>query len=74
MDEEEKPNHAGWVAAVFVAVLLYVLSVGPAVLLSIKTGDGGRSIRIFYAPVIWLHENTPLKKPIEAYLFLWGVH
>ena len=27
----------------------------------------------FYVPVIWLHNNTPLQKPIELWAGLWGV-
>jgi hypothetical protein len=27
----------------------------------------------FYAPVIWLHDHTPLKRPLELYLGLFGL-
>jgi len=30
-------------------------------------------IRLFYAPIVWLHDYTFLKKPLQAYLDLWGV-
>jgi hypothetical protein len=29
--------------------------------------------RRFYAPVVWLYRNTPLKGTIEAYARFWGV-
>ena len=47
---------------------LYVLSIGPVVALG--SFEGG--INFVYAPVIWLHDTTPLEKPLEQYGRLWG--
>jgi hypothetical protein len=61
-----------WVALVLaLSPLLYVLSIGPAGWLE-KEGYLPRSVRSVYAPVIWLHDHTPLEKPLEWYGNLWG--
>jgi hypothetical protein len=58
----------------FVAVLLlYVLSIGPVVKFASKNGINRNTLVTFYRPVIWLHDHTFLKKPLEAYVELWGV-
>ena len=74
-----QPTHRGSGAAIVlvmvIAVLLpvlYVLSIGPVVALVEATGVGREASKVFYAPVIWLHHNTPLKEPLEAYGELWG--
>jgi hypothetical protein len=67
---------AGWGIWRWCAVLplLYVLSIGPAARL--MKGSPARftmQLRAFYYPVIWLHDHTVLKKPLEVYVALWGV-
>ncbi len=66
---------SGWLLVFLFAVpLLYVLSIGPAVALIIRAQDQ-RIVRVFeriYAPVIWLHDHTLLKEPLEAYVESWG--
>jgi hypothetical protein len=67
---------SGWlVIFCVVAPLLYVLSIGPAAALVSRANNGrnAASLRKIYAPVIWLHDHTVLKKPLEAYVELWGV-
>ncbi len=67
---------SGWLLVFLFAVpLLYVLSIGPAAVLIIPAQDQ-RIVRVFeriYAPVIWLHDHTLLKEPLEAYVESWGV-
>jgi len=73
----DRPKHGpAWIIAVALLMpILYVLSMGPVVALVEKTGGRGREAsRTFYAPVIWLHDNTFLKKPLEYYGELWGWH
>lgn len=54
--------------------LAYVLSVGPAAAIDHRSGGRFREpIRAAYAPLIWLHDNTPMRKPLEWYIELWGV-
>ena len=59
-----------WLAAL---PLLYVLSIGPVGLAAERIGTDPIVIWRFYAPIVWLHGNTFLRKPLEAYLGLWGV-
>jgi hypothetical protein len=67
---EGLPLWATWLAAL---PMLYVLSIGPVVMIADKAGLSPRPFRKFYAPVIWLHDHTVLKQPIEWYAELWGV-
>ena len=69
-------SSSGWlVTFVVVAPLLYVLSIGPVAALLSRTNSGVSvgTLRKIYAPVIWLHDHTLLKQPLEAYVELWGV-
>ncbi|MCI0332824.1 MAG: hypothetical protein L0228_06340 [Planctomycetes bacterium] len=50
--------------------LLYALSLGPAVKLTLAMG-WKISLEIPYSPVIWLYNNTFLKEPIDWYVELW---
>jgi hypothetical protein len=64
-----------WILALALIPLLYFLSVGPVLLLfKGKANPPTAALRTFYYPLIVLHDHTPLKKPIEAYCDLWGVH
>jgi hypothetical protein len=76
--EREQPSgHGGvtWVVLIVLILVLYVLSVGPVAAVCKATGKPPPSeLRQFYYPVRWLHDNTSLKEPLEAYAKLWGVH
>ena len=74
-----QPKRAGSPAPVVASLLfvlllpfLYVLSIGPVVAISEKTGRGHHAVEVVYAPVIWLHEHTFLKEPLERYAEVWG--
>jgi len=58
-------------AAISVLGSLYVLSIGPAAWL-VKVSGGGQdsveTVRSCYAPIVWFHENTSLKGPLETYV------
>ena len=79
-DKQEYNSNAGRfllaTAILFAVPLLYILSVGPVAAMSIKFPGLARSSAIgeFYYPVIWLHDKTPMRRPLEMYLDLWGVH
>jgi hypothetical protein len=65
----------GAIAVLLVALLpiLYVLSLGPAVMLAEMT-ESDELVAVFevvYYPLRWLHENTPLREPHQAYVELW---
>lgn len=53
----------------FVFLLLYVASIGPAT--KLYTRGAPSWILYPYLPVTWLHEYTPLEKPLDAYIRLW---
>lgn len=75
--EEPQGNDASkgipWPVFVVMLPLLYVLSIGPVGALT-KSGSNNvlAWVRGIYAPVVWLHDHTLLKKPLEAYARLWG--
>jgi hypothetical protein len=72
----EAKTSSGWLITFLVSLpLLYVLSIGPvaAVVSRTQNSQSLDVLRNIYAPVIWLHEHTILKKPLEAYVELWGV-
>lgn len=74
-DEADKTDRASlwpWLVAVCLAPVLYLLSFGPVIHFGEKV-IGQDVLRAAYAPVVWLHANTPLKGPIEWYAALWGV-
>ena len=77
MNSESKRSRSGAAVALAMVILLpilYVLSVGPAVMLVETTGtenELGPILEVFYFPVVWLHENTPLRGPLDAYVKLW---
>ena len=76
MDSPSPHKRTGAAIAVLIVALLpilYVLSVGPAVMLADMTESDELAVvlRVVYYPLEWLHENTPLKEPIEAYIDLW---
>jgi hypothetical protein len=74
---EQGPGRAGltWVWVLVCLPLLYVLSMGPVVAVTKnKPVTSLNVIKRFYAPVIWLHDHTFMKKPLEVYTGLWGWH
>ena len=50
---------------------LYVVSIGPAAAFTREHQDSEDMIA-FYAPVGWLHANTPLREPLKRYADLWN--
>ena len=77
MNFQTRRSRAGPAFALAIALflpVLYVLSIGPAVLILEATGPNHEleeAARVFYLPLIWLHENTPLRKPLDAYVEFW---
>ena len=74
--EERRTGQLGVVVAAVGAVVLvlvcYVLSVGPAA--GYCEHHRGRlcdGLEVFYAPVVWLHEATPLEGPLEWWVELF---
>jgi hypothetical protein len=74
-DENDKSNFSRVWAMIALSVvalpLLYVLSVGPAGIVTHKFPQLGPPATVFYQPLIWLHDHTFLKGPLEAYVNFW---
>lgn len=62
----------GWLLALPIIAVFYVLSIGPVVWVAEKTGIDQAPLRVVYLPVVWLHHETPLQKPLEKWGELWG--
>ena len=75
MDDELEPKSGFgplmWVVPLLLVPCLYVLSIGPVVAVAGKNQAKVATIHV-YGPVIWLHNKTPLKKPLELYAKMWG--
>jgi hypothetical protein len=65
-------------AVLFGFVVIYALSIGPVAYVCDSTSDRCEAVepalRVFYAPLIWLHGETPLGRAIEWYVELWSPH
>jgi hypothetical protein len=70
-DEKKSLGFGTYVVWVFVAVVLYLLSTGPAARFEIKTGGAHPVLDVIYAPIGWLNDNTPLRKPLGMYWHIW---
>ena len=78
---EETKNPSGrtregppaWAFLLVALPVLYVLSVGPVALFAKRLDLSPRPFRAFYTPLVWLHDHTPLEKPLDWYVKLWGV-
>ena len=58
----------------FIILLIYVLSIGPVLLLDHKGRINraiGPALESFYAPVGYAYDETFLKKPLGLYFYLW---
>ena len=73
VDEVENSNHSFVLTVIALLPLVYLLSVGPATaIVRAHAPVGAGFLDVFYAPVIWLHNFTPLETPIEWYVALWA--
>jgi hypothetical protein len=63
-----------WMLTLLSWAFFYVVSSGPVIAVAQMAGIPVEPLWLFYAPVEWLHDLTPLAKPIEAYAAAWGWH
>ena len=73
-EELEKPGFnmpvTLWVPMVL--PIVYIFSIGPAIIVHQKAPQGAKdTIEMFYAPLEWLADNTPLEKPLRWYVEQW---
>lgn len=69
---------AAWVVGLLVGVILYVFSIGPVYRAAMREGgmqaaQRRESLDSLYAPVFWLHRETPLGPFLESYAARWQV-
>jgi hypothetical protein len=55
---------------VFAVIALYFLSLGPVARFSPRNNP---TVRVVYAPMEWIIDETPFGGPVIWYLKLWGV-
>jgi hypothetical protein len=77
MAEDVENNNRGrafaWCGLLIIGLpVLYALSIGPVAAITNKTGYQSAAMQ-FYQPVIWLHEHTVLRRPLEIYVGLFGI-
>lgn len=70
-DDRGRSRYVWILGAVLGLLVLYVLSLGPAVAIVRRTGMGVDVATVVYAPLEWLYENTPLREPLGAYVEFW---
>ena len=56
-----------WMVVLCVCATIYVLSVGPATYLIVRTGSGQEIAQIAYAPLIWIDENALKLEALREY-------
>lgn len=77
MDSRTGRWRAASAIALVMALLLpifYVFSIGPAAYVLKATGPNQEieeAAQLFYFPVEFLHQTTPLRGPLEAYVEFW---
>jgi hypothetical protein len=71
---QAKSSTTIWWVSVLLVPILYILSAGPIVRLTMSKSHPQRApewVETLYAPVEWLYEHTPLEKPLEEYMEWW---
>ena len=73
-DTSRNSNSTAIMVLMIVLPLLYGFSIGPAIYFTEKFHPSAsieKPLKAFYAPVLWLHEHTFLKQPLESYERFW---
>ena len=74
LEPKSKSHATAWIVSVLAGLLLYV---GSYMVVIVLAAHGTLPDPLpewvfdFYSPVYWLHHNTPLDKPLDAYLDWW---
>ena len=75
MEDERSSSLVGriatWVGSCLLAVILYIGSIGPVILLLPSRSGRYPVLTAFYWPLKWSAENTPLGDPLNAYARWW---
>jgi len=72
-EDEQERSEGGlvWVTYIAIVAFLYVVSIGPASLVVKGKPNGAAIVRTVYFPVVWLHDHTILRQPLNVYVDLW---
>ena len=71
---EHKSHATAWTITLLLLMVLYVLSYGPVMYLTLKgvvPPDPKAQRETFYKPLYWLQDNTPLREPLHSYELWW---
>ena len=69
-----RPRSSGCIVRILMLALLYVLSHGPVQALYSSgrlEGPFPAALAMFYQPVSWLRDHTPLGSPMRSYAGWW---
>ena len=76
VEQHSQKHHGNVMIWAMLIPMVYVLSIGPVEALINRGGRHRQMImtvcKTVYAPLVWLHGNTPLKQPLEWYVFFWS--
>jgi hypothetical protein len=72
LDLQPKERWAWFFCAAMAWLGLYILSLGPVVAFALDGDIDSDAAHFVYAPIWWLHDETPLKGVLEWYGELWG--
>jgi hypothetical protein len=60
------------IAGLLIGLLLYALSFGPVwASYLVRNQPAPQFLKLFYYPILWCLEHTPLQLPIVFYLYIW---
>ncbi|MES2440791.1 MAG: hypothetical protein V4584_17125 [Verrucomicrobiota bacterium] len=70
---EEKTNRAGVIiGTLFGLIVLYPLSIGPAIFLVRSVPAATPAVEAFYIPLLWVYQHFPACwQPLDNYINLW---
>jgi hypothetical protein len=68
-DEKNSRGLGSYVVWAFVAVMVYVLSFGPA--LQFTKGSFNVPLQYFYYPLLALYSEPPFSKPLKMWVAIW---
>lgn len=72
-DNNSKSSRSWGITAIAMLPVAYVLSIGPAgaFVTTHRVPLMHSYLQKFYEPVVWLHDNTPMKGPLEFCAPYW---
>jgi hypothetical protein len=70
-EEREQCSRLSILGLAFMFLIFYFASAGPVAMFVKRAKTGGQVAGVVYAPLIWLHDKTPLERPLDWYLALW---